>query len=284
MSTPLNHKKKKSGEHAPNHERWVISYADLLTLLLATFVVLYASSVRNKLREEQVAQAFLKAFHGSPSTVLVTKPSGSEGVLEHNVSPIPNRDVAPGSKIPAPRPSSKIDQQINKDIQNIKELSLKLQATFKPLIDKKEIAINNTPLTLSISLNDGVLFNSGQTTLVPQAQTLLKQIANGLMHLPSDYNIVVRGYTDNQPISTPQFPSNWSLSAERSVVVVQLFLQAGLQGDMLGAEGFGEFDPIASNATAEGRYQNRRVVIIVQAPSPDGDSPVKLPNQLNVKG
>lgn len=284
MSNPLNHKKKKSKEHAPNHERWVISYADLLTLLLATFVVLYASSVRNRLREEQVAEAFLKAFHGSPSTVLVTKPSGSEGVLEHNVSPIPNHDVAPGSKIPAPRPSTKVDQQINKDIQNIEALSLKLQDTFKPLIDKKEIAINNTPLTLSISLNDGVLFDSGQTTVMPQAQILLKQIATGLLHLPSDYNIVVRGYTDNQPISTPQFPSNWSLSAERAVAVVQLFLQAGLQGNMLGAEGFGEFDPIASNTTTEGRYQNRRVVIVVQAPSQAENNQPKQPNQLNVKG
>lgn len=263
-------KKQNDPGHAPNHERWVISYADLLTLLLATFVVLYASSVRDKLKEDQVAEAFVKAFHGSPSTVIVTKPTGSQGVLQHNVSPIPNHDVAAGSKVS--QQNQKIDQQISKDLDNIKEISTQLQTMFQPEIDKNQIAMNNTPLTLSISLNDSVLFASGQTDLKPEAQILLAKIANGLMKLPAGYQIVVRGYTDDQPISTPQFPSNWSLSAERAVSVVQLFLKSGIQGNALGAEGFGKYDPIASNATADGRYQNRRVVILVQAPSPDGRS------------
>lgn len=263
------HKKNKGQGHAPNHERWVISYADLLTLLLATFVVLYASSVRSKLKEEQVAQAFIKAFHGSPSSVVVTKPSGSQGVLQNNVSPIPRNAVAPGSRMPQPSPQShKLEQQINKDMVNLRQLSLRLQQMFQPEISKQQIAMNNTPLTLSISLNDSVLFASGQTTLKPEAQILLTNIAGGLTGLPDGYRIVVRGYTDDQPISTPQFPSNWSLSAERAVSVVQLFLKAGLPGDILGAEGFGQYDPIASNDTDQGRYLNRRVVIVVQAPSP----------------
>lgn len=264
------HKKQTDPGHAPNHERWVISYADLLTLLLATFVVLYASSVRNKLKEAQVAEAFVKAFHGSPSTVLVTQPTGSQGVLQNNVSPVPNHNVNAGSRIP--QQTQKIDRQIGKDLQNMKEISTQLQTMFQPEIDKNQIAMNNTPLTLSISLNDSVLFASGQTNLKPEAQILLAKIAKGLMKLPAGYQIVVRGYTDDQPISTPQFPSNWSLSAERAVSVVQLFLQSGIQGDALSAEGFGKYNPIASNATAEGRYQNRRVVILVQAPSPDSHS------------
>lgn len=271
MSGKHSIRKKNKGEpgHAPNHERWVISYADLLTLLLATFVVLYASSVRNKLKEEQVAQAFLKAFHGSPSTVIVRQPSGSQGVLQHNVSPIPRRDVAPGSKT-----AQKIAKQINNDMKNLQALALRLETMFQPQITKKEITINNTPLTLSISLNDSVLFASGQTALKPEAQALLAKIAAGLVQLPPSYHIVVRGYTDNQPISTPQFPSNWSLSAERAVAVVQIFLKNGMNGDVLGAEGFGQYDPIASNDTPDGRYQNRRVVIVVQAPQPTtGDGP-----------
>lgn len=271
------HKKQNDPGHAPNHERWVISYADLLTLLLATFVVLYASSVRNKLKEDQVAEAFVKAFHGSPSTVIVTQPTGSQGVLQHNVSPIPNHDVAAGSK--TSQQNKKIDQQITKDLNNMKEISTQLQAMFQPEIDKNKIAMDNTPLTLSISLNDSVLFASGQTNLKPEAQALLSKIANGLMKLPPGYKIVVRGYTDNQPISTPQFPSNWSLSAERAISVVQLFLKSGIQGDDLGAEGFGQYDPIASNDTADGRYQNRRVVILVQAPSPDANTPHNSHNE-----
>lgn len=281
------HEKKEKAEHAPNHERWVISYADLLTLLLATFVVLYASSVRSKLKEEQVAQAFLKAFHGSPSTILVTKPSGSAGVLQHNVSPVIRPEIAPGSKTPqtTPQPQKKIDQQINRDIEKIKALSLRLQTMFQPEIAKHQIAMNNTPLTLSIVLNDSVLFPSGQTVLMPSAQDLLQKVASGLATLPPDFHIVVQGYTDNQPISTPQFPSNWSLSVERSVAVVQLFLTQGIKGDVLSAEGFGKYNPIASNDTPEGRNQNRRVVIMVQAPNPKAeDTDDQTNNVTDTKG
>lgn len=279
------HKKKKGGDgHPPNHERWVISYADLLTLLLATFVVLYASSVRNKLKEEQVAEAFLKAFHGSPSTFIVTTPTGSAGVLQHNVSPISQPEVAPGSKLPqkpASKTAQKIDQQINKDIKNLHDLSLQLQTIFQPQIAQHQLSIDNTPLTLSISLNDAVLFPSGQTTLKPDAVALLTKIAGGLIRLPPDYHIIVQGYTDNQPISTPQFPSNWSLSVERAVAVVELFLKNGIKGDVLGAAGFGQYDPIASNNTVAGRYQNRRVVIMVLAPAPDGANQKDRQNQEN---
>lgn len=281
MSGKHSIRKKNKGEpgHAPNHERWVISYADLLTLLLATFVVLYASSVRNKLKEEQVAEAFIKAFHGSPSTVIVKQPSGSQGVLQHNVSPIPHRAVAPGSKT-----AQKIANQINDDMKNLQALALRLETMFQPQVQKDQISINNTPLTLSIRLNDSVLFPSGQTVLKPEAQALLKKIASGLAQLPPDYHIVVRGYTDNQPISTPQFPSNWSLSVERAVAVVQLFLQNGVKGDVLGAEGFGEYDAIASNATAAGRSQNRRVVIVVQAPPPKTGHQPGLPDLQDIQG
>lgn len=280
-------KKKGSGEHPPSNERWVVSYADLLTLLLATFVVLYASSVRNKLKEEQVAEAFLKAFHGSPSTFIVTTPTGSAGVLEHNVSPIPQQNVAPGSKLPQKpdsKTSQKIDQQINKDIKSLHDLSLQLQTIFQPQIAQHQLSINNTPLTLSISLNDAVLFPSGQTTLKPEAVELLTKIASGLIRLPPDYHIIVRGYTDNQPISTPQFPSNWSLSVERAVAVVQLFLKNGIQGDVLGAAGFGQYDPIASNDTVAGRYENRRVVIMVLAPAPGEAGQEDQQNQQNQSG
>ncbi len=92
----------------------------------------------------------------------------------------------------------------------------------------------------------------------------------GLTHLPAGYRITVQGYTDNQPISTAQFPSNWSLSAERAVAVVQLFVSNGVSGTALAAEGFGEFSPIASNDNTADRAMNRRVVVVVHAPEPAG--------------
>lgn len=259
---PFHHKKKKTEGHL-NHERWVISYADLLTLLLATFVVLYASSTRNKLREEEVAKAFIAAFHGNPSTVIIRPPTGSSGELQHNVSPVPRQAVTPGSKLP-----QTVSKQINAEMQQLEALALKLKTVFQPMLATKQVAINNTPLSLSIQLNDSVLFASGEATLKPAAAVLLNKVALGLMHLPKGFHIIVRGYTDNQPISTSQFSSNWSLSVERAVAVVQLFQKAGVPGEALGAEGFGPYQPLDSNNTASGRAKNRRVEVVVQAPTP----------------
>jgi chemotaxis protein MotB len=260
---PPGRKKKHHAEGHANHERWVISYADLLTLLLATFVVLYASSTRNHHKEDEIALAFIKAFHGMPPAITVPKPAGARGVLQHQVSPIPKPVESPGSKLP-----KDVAHQLEQSIQALQALQLKLTALFQPLIDKHQVTITNAPLTLTIQLDASVLFPSGAAQLKPGAIILLKQVASGLVKLPPDFAIVVQGYTDNQPIATAQFPSNWSLSSERSVTVVQLFTDAGLPGGQLAAEGFGEFAPIADNSTDPGRAANRRVVVVVHAPAP----------------
>lgn len=275
---PFPRKKKKKVEGHPNHERWVISYADLLTLLLATFVVLYASSTRNKLRIEEVTNAFIKAFHGSSESVISSPQTGSSGMLQHNVSPMAQPKVAPGTKVP-----QAVAKQISSEMQSLQALALQLKTLFQPMIDKNQVTINNTPLTLTIELDDSVLFDSGATALKPVAQNLLQQVASGLLHLPPGFRIVVRGYTDNQPISTPQFSSNWSLSAERAVAVVELFQKNGLPGNELGAEGFGEYQPVDSNSTDAGRAKNRRVEVVVQAPTPDGAKASDVANALGLK-
>jgi chemotaxis protein MotB len=264
----------KKPDKPPNHERWIISYADLLTLLLATFVVLYASSTRNHHKEDAIAMAFIQAFHGTPPVVVASKPTGSKGVLQHQPSPIPKPVEAPGSKLPRD-----VAHQVEQSMKTLEALRLRLAQLFQPLIDKHEVTISNAPLTLTIQLDASVLFPSGEAALKPEAVTLLKQVATGLVQLPPDFSIVVQGYTDNQPIATAQFPSNWSLSSERSVAVVQLLVGAGVPGGQLAAEGFGEFAPMADNATDTGRAQNRRVVVVVHAPAPGeaGAAPPTLP-------
>lgn len=257
----------KEAEKPANHERWVISYADLLTLLLATFVVLYASSTRNHHKEDQIALAFIQAFHGTPPAVVVTQPAGSHGVLEHEVSPIPKKVEAPSSadaKIP-----QKMAKELAHDMQILQQLQLQLQTLFQPLVDQHKVIIHNAPLTLTIQLDASVLFDSGEADLKPEAAKLLSQVGEGLTHLPAGFMVTVQGYTDNQPIATRQFPSNWSLSAERAVAVVQLFETNGVNGNALTAEGFGEFSPVASNDNDTDRAQNRRVVVAVHAPDPD---------------
>jgi chemotaxis protein MotB len=256
--------KKPKGEKPANHERWVISYADLLTLLLATFVVLYASSQHDRHKEDEIAQSFVKAFHGAPPAVTTPTPSGSRGILQHQDSAVPKPVETPAaSKLP-----KSMAHQLSESMQALQAMQLKLSAMFQPMIDKHQVTVTNTPLTLTVQLDASVLFPSGEADLKPEGKALLKQVAAGFGTLPEGYRIVVQGYTDNQPIATAQFPSNWSLSSERAVTVVQLFISSGVDGKQLAAEGFGEFSPIADNSTDPGRAQNRRVVVVVHAPDP----------------
>jgi chemotaxis protein MotB len=253
-------------EKPANHERWVISYADLLTLLLATFVVLYASSTRNKHKEDQAAASFVKAFNGTPPAII--HPSGaSRGVMQHQPSPIPRPVEAPASaNAPTVRDMA---HRITAQILALQKLQLKLKALLQPLIDRHEVAVQSQPLTLTIQLDDSVLFASGQAVLTPPAVTLLDQVAASLTQLPAPFSIVVQGYTDNQPIASAAFSSNWALSAARAVRVVELFAGQSVNGSQLAAQGFGQFAPLASNETDAGRAQNRRVVIVIHAPDPD---------------
>jgi chemotaxis protein MotB len=128
------------------------------------------------------------------------------------------------------------------------------------------VTIQATPLTLMISLDASVLFNSGKASLLPAASRLLASVSASLKTLPQPFTIHLNGYTDNQPIHTAQFPSNWSLSVERAVSVIEIFAEQGLDGRRLAAEGFGEYAPVAGNTTAAGRAKNRRVVIVIRAP------------------
>jgi chemotaxis protein MotB len=159
--------------------------------------------------------------------------------------------------------------RITAQILALQKLQLKLTALLQPLIDRHEVAVQSQPLTLTIQLDDSVLFASGQAVLTPPAVTLLDQVAASLTQLPAPFSIVVQGYTDNQPIASAAFSSNWALSAARAVRVVELFAGQSVNGSQLAAQGFGQFAPLASNETDAGRAQNRRVVIVIHAPDPD---------------
>jgi chemotaxis protein MotB len=299
----------------PNAERWVISYADLMTLLLALFVVLYASSTRNKYKMQEEARSLLAAFQGSSPSVVQLK-AAEQGVMNHQPSPIPrpvehpspnvphlqsvNDRTAPQSPLsrlishaeeaphhpapparPAPPatqqpivepmpPQPQLDYQVSTQLASealaLERVREQLEALLKPLTSAHEVTIQSTPLTLTISLDASVLFNSGKSSLLPAAAKLLASVSTSLRTLPEPFSIHLDGYTDNQPIHTALFPSNWSLSVERAVSVIEIFAEQGLDGTRLAAEGFGQYAPIADNATPSGRAKNRRVVIVIRAP------------------
>ncbi|HTI00217.1 MAG TPA: OmpA family protein [Acidisoma sp.] len=303
----------EDGEKPPNHERWVISYADFMTLLFALFVVLFASSSRNRAKMEEEAKGMVAAFHGL-TPALIRQQGASKGMMKHQPSPVPKPIENPAPRTPhneakpkqsapvnlpvppkphapaiAPKPaqpmppptpvpqrpvlSKAVSQQLAQEALALEKVKQQLESLLSPLTSGHQVTIEATPLTLTISLDAAVLFDSGKAELLPGAKSLLDNVADSLKSLPRPFAINLQGYTDNQPIATPQYPSNWSLSAERAVSVVELFGQQGIEGDRLSAQGFGEYVPLADNSTEQGRAKNRRVVIVIRAPDVQAPSP-----------
>jgi len=261
IARPAREKKK------PNHERWLVSYADLLTLLLALFVVLYASSTRNKDLVAEVEMGMQRAFHATPLSILNTKSAGN-GIMQHAVSTVQHPIAHPATHLQHATP--RISKQLEAELVALQQVQAQLATLLQPMTTSKKVTMTAQPLTLVISFDASALFPSGKATLVKPAVTLLGHVAKNLTKLPNQFSIVIQGYTDNKPIDTAQFPSNWSLSAERAVSVVSLFMQKGISGTRLSAQGFGEFAPFAPNTTEAGRAQNRRVVVVIHAMDPNG--------------
>jgi len=304
----------EDGEKPPNHERWVISYADFMILLFALFVVLFASSSRNRAKMDEEAKGMAAAFKGM-TPALIQQMGSSHGLMTHQPSPVPKPLENPAPRTPrnpekprrsapvslpvppkphaaaiAPKPtqpmpppapatpqrpvlSRAVSQQLAQEALALEKVKQRLESLLSPLTSGHQVTIDATPLTLTISLDAAVLFNSGKAELLPGAINLLDNVADSLKTLPRPFAINLQGYTDNQPIATAQYPSNWSLSAERAVSVVELFGQQGIDGDRLSAQGFGEYVPLADNTTEPGRAKNRRVVIVIRAPDVPAPSP-----------
>ncbi len=253
-------RKRKHEEHE-NHERWLVSYADFITLLFAFFVVMYAISSVNEGKYRVLSSALVSAFSHPQKTIEPIQygtPLRSP-IIQHE-SLFKDSQLKNESTIDSPG----VDHRIvptPKEMADMQKLADEIEYNLKPLIDQELITVTKTNQGLEIEIKSNILFASGAAVLSLQAIAPLKKIAAVLAKVPNDIN--VEGYTDNVPISTASFPSNWELSAARAASVVRLFTQSGLQAMRLKAIGFGEHQPIADNATELGRSKNRRVAIMV---------------------
>lgn len=243
--------KKKHEQHHEEHmdETWLIPYADLLTLLLAVFIVLFASSQIDQKKFEQIAQSMSAAFG-----------SGSPAILD-------SLKVDPSSQ----QAQSGEDDQAAKSAKEQAYMQESAQLTqVKKLLDQyiqdngltSELQTVITDEGLVLRIKDNALFLSGSAELVPESRRMGAEIAKMLM--PLSQKIVVSGHTDNIPIHTGEFPSNWDLSAKRAVNFVKFLLaQEKLSPARFSAIGYGEFRPLATNDTEEGRVKNRRVEVLI---------------------
>jgi chemotaxis protein MotB len=235
-----------------SHERWLVSYADFITLMFAFFVVLYASSQADKKKQAEVSQSINQAFKAlglfQPASV-VTHSQSMASSTDESVSPL---NIVLGEEMAMP-------EETKKDLMRIQH---QLEGKLSNQIAKHAVAMRLGRDGLVISLREAGFYDSGSATPHADAMSAIDSIAATLQSVP--YDIRVEGHTDNVPIHTEQFASNWELSTTRATEMTKIFIERYhfLPG-RLSASGYAEFHPVASNDTAEGRGQNRRVDIIL---------------------
>jgi chemotaxis protein MotB len=241
--------KKKHPEHV-NHERWLVSYADLLTLLFAFFVVLFASSVSDKKKSAKMATAMQTAFQQS-------------GIFDAHAKTPPLADGAGTSQgVPAPieMPIETPDAPNGVSGGPPDGMRREMEKSLAPAVKQHMITLRNADDGLTLSLDSAGFFPSGSAEVRPAAMPLLAQIAASLPQAP----LRVEGHTDNQPIHTAQYRSNWELSTARAAAIAQVLLgDSNVLPANFAIAGYGEFHPIADNGTDAGRAANRRVDIVM---------------------
>lgn len=240
-------RRAKHEEHE-NHERWLITYSDLITLLMIFFVIMYAMSSVSKAKFTALQQSLAAALHEDTSSPLQN--DGKSSLIESASSDNGHNPSTSTTNQSQVKSSQKIDNLAKQVHQYI--VSHNLQANVSSLDEQRGI---------QITLRDVVLFDTGQATLKPGAQDLLEGLVPFFNRV--DNPIVIEGYTDNQPIDTPQFPTNWDLSTARATDVVKFLQTQHVAPTRLSAVGYGEFHPLVPNDTAEHRQENRRVNIVI---------------------
>jgi chemotaxis protein MotB len=267
-------RRRHKHEDHPNHEAWVIPYADLLTLLLALFVVLYAMSSVNTTKYRALAQAISSAFNGSRAVIQPVTPSvqSSMPVPSSKPAPIPRTPLAQillpvlTQHISTPNtvpgtPSDQNKTKLSEEQQNLERIRSEVEHALQPLIDKNLVTVRRTPNWLEIEIRTDILFPSGVATLSPSANQVLTSL--GEILAPFANPLRVEGYTDDVPIDTTVYPSNWELSAARAASVARLFALHGVDPERLGIVGWGQYRPAADNDSEDGRNRNRRVLVVV---------------------
>lgn len=245
----MSRRKKQHAEHHEEHtdESWLVPYADILTLLLALFIVLFAGADSNKTKFDAMAQSFNAAFSGSPS------------VFDNNAAIAPEVDASKPDKL---KNDGGKEQEHMKETEQLLEVK---KALDKYIQSNNLVGDLSTVLTndgLMIRIKDSALFLSGSADLRVESQRFGTEIVK--MLTPLSQEIIISGHTDNVPINTREFPSNWELSSKRALNFMKFLLQQGnLKPERFSAIGFGEYRPMATNDTVEGHSKNRRVEVLI---------------------
>ncbi len=244
-----------------NHERWLVSYADFITLLFAFFVVMYALSSLNEGKYRVLSESLIDAFgRKAPARVAPATP------------PLP--PPLPRLRHMPPRPIIRpADPQVRQREQ-MRNIAQDIRRVLAALVRNGQVKVTQSNRGISVEINASVLFASGQAQLRVQSERALQEVGRVLAQ--ANQEIQVEGYSDDEPISTSQFPSNWELSAARASSVVRLFVDNGVAAPRLSVVGYGPNRPVSSNDTPAGRARNRRVTVLILAQAPDKEVDIPL--------
>ena len=275
--------RKRIPDETDDKDRWLISYADLMTTMFAFFVVLYAVSSVQDIKFRQMSDSLGNALGNTPSllTSNLVNDSGKPILLVNLQIPSfflvsdpipvltpPPLDLTPLITVDTPKLSDEEQlqhQKLEQEKTQIKAIANELEQRLAPLVNQGKVHISVSNWGISIEINASILFGAAEAKLNPDSLEILQPIAEVLKDQPQ--SIHVAGYTDNKVINNVYFPSNWELSAARASSVVRLLIDAGIDTKRLAAVGYAENQPIATNATTEGRMRNRRVQLSIMAKS-----------------
>jgi chemotaxis protein MotB len=273
-------RKKKHEEHI-NTEAWAIPYGDLVTLLFALFTVMYSVSSVNEGKFRILSDSMIAAFNGAPKSLrpvnIGEKEPGKGGEKQlTGIAPTvlikinePNTSAQGGPLLPDPIQTESMNSSQAHGV--LIRMQRAVEDSMSELIDAKLVTVRRADMWLEIQINADILFESGAGDFSPPAEPVLDKLAQVLQPFPNP--IRVEGHTDNRPIKTAAFPSNWELSAARAASVVHQFTRQGIDPMRLEIVGFGEYHPRQPNDTVEGRNANRRVVVLVLEQPASGAQP-----------
>lgn len=258
-------RRKRREEEHENHERWLVSYADFITLLFAFFVVMYAISSVNEGKYKVLSNSLTNAFKN------VTGEPGGQPIATIQGAPLlPVKPIAKPDRLPDQK---KVEEKKVEQRKKMKNVANDIMDALQPLVAQGKVRLLETSRGVTIEINDSILFPAGQSKLQPASISAMLAIAQVLA--ASDFPITIEGHTDNVPIATPQFPSNWELSAMRATTVLRLFNEGGVGAERLTAIGYGETRPLETNTSVEGRARNRRVSILIDSNRPEEPTEVR---------
>jgi len=282
--------RKKAHEEHQNHEAWAIPYGDLVTLLFALFVVMYAVSSLNEGKYRVLSDSMAEAFGGKPMSIRPLQMGKAEqhgsaadratmvaqrlprAMLANNIM----RDLPNRPKMRLPREQmSKTDQgALQRSRERLDTIAARIEEALKPLIDTNLVTVERRDLWLEVEIKADILFETGEAEPRSEALSTINRLADILATVPNP--VRVEGYTDDRPILTFRFPSNWELSAGRAASVVHVFTAHAVDAARLTIVGYGAQHALKSNDSADGRNANRRVVLVILA-APDETTPPAEP-------